>query len=281
MTTRLAPARRLFGLAAIAVAVVAAACAEIGTDPSVPASIEALPLAAPAIAIGDSLRDTLGVAQPVRAVVRNIQGDIIEGAELRYLYVQFARDSALEVDSVTGAVVALKRPGTGPVQIAARFANALQILIPVRITNAPTTAFVRDTGEIVTFIPDTGRAGADSNSVLIDAQLQYEDAQGALQNTADWLVRFAVVEPRNLQNDTTQAAFFLDDNFRGSQLDTSGTNGVASRRLRVRPGQFFTDTATVDTVEVEVMSFVKGAPIPGAPIRLKIPVFAPSTRTTP
>ncbi len=275
MSTRSSRVRRGFGLVAMAGAVIAAACAEIGTDPSVPASIEALPLAAPAIAIGDVMRDTLGVEQTVRAIVRNIQGHIIEGAELRYLYVQFARDSALEVDSVTGSVRVLKRPGTGPLQIAARFANALQILIPVRVTNAPDTLIPRNTASLVTFAPDTGRAGADSNSVPVEVLLQYRDALGARQNVADWLVRFAVVKPRNLQNDTTQAVFLLDDNFRGSRLDTTGTNGIASRRLRVRPALFFTGNTTMDTVEVDAMAWVKGDTVRGAPIRLKIPVALP------
>jgi hypothetical protein len=270
---------RLFVLGAVSALVAAAACADIVTDPLVPVSIEAESQAFPSIAIGDVLRDTLGVEQPIRVTVRNIQGDVIEDAPIRYLYVQAQRDSALEVDSVTGFVRVLKQPAAGQLQIAARYAFALQVLVPVIVTNEPDTVFTTDTDlELVGFVPDTGRRGVDSNSVSLGTRVQYENAAGALQPVNDWIVRYAILRPANLRNDTTASVFLVNETGRPSQIDTTDGSGSASRRVRVRPLQFPAAGRTVDTVEVEAMIWRKGEPVPGAPIRFLVPVSSPSTR---
>jgi hypothetical protein len=270
---------RLFVLGAVGTLVIAAACADIVTDPLVPVTIEAEPQAFPSIAIGDVLRDTLGNEQPIRVTVRNIQGDVIEDAPIRYLYVQAQRDSALEVDSTTGRVLVRKQPAAGQLQIAARYAFALQVLIPVIVTNEPDTAFATDTDlRLVGFVPDTGRRGVDSNSVSVGTRVQYKNATQALQPVNDWLVRYAIVRPANQTNDTTASVFLVNENGRPSQIDTTDGSGSASRRVRVRPLLFPAAGRTVDTVEVEAMIWRRGQPVKGAPIRILIPVSSPSTR---
>ncbi len=268
-------ARVTIGALLAAAAGVAAACADLGSDPAVPASIELARLAFPAVAVGDSLRDTLGVAQPVRAILRNVSGDVIEEAPVRFL----SRDDALLVDSVTGHLLALRRPTANPVNVAVRFANALQIQAQVRITNAPDTAFRTDSASLVAFLPDAAIGSADSNSVAVEVRLQYKDSTtDALANSADWLVRFAVVSPANVRNDTTAAVFLVDDRGRASQVDTSSGNGLASRRVRVRPTQFPAAGVARDTVEVEAAVWRRGRPVGGAPVRILVPVSAASTR---
>jgi hypothetical protein len=266
-------------LATVAALVLAAGCAEISTNPEIPASIEAVALPFPSIAIGDSLRDTLGVAYPVRAIVRNIGGDVIDDAPIRYLYVQNARDTALLVDSVSGHVFADAASGGTLTQVAARFSSLLQVLIPIRITNAPDSAFRTDSARLVGFVPDTGRRGVDSNSVAVTVRAQYQNAAETYQNSADWLVRFAIVRPANLTNDTTAAVFLVHtDNTRPSQLDTTGTDGLASRRVRVRPSLFPAAGKEVDTVEVEAVVMRRGVNVRGSPVRIIVPVFSQSTR---
>ncbi len=270
---------RVFVLGAVSSLVIAAACADIVTDPLVPVSIEAEPQAFPSIAIGDSLRDTLGVAQPIRVTLRNIQGDVIQDAPIRYLYVQAQRDTALEVDSTTGMVRVVKQPAAGQLQIAARYAFSLQVLIPVIVTNAPDTAFTTDSDlRLVGFVPDTGRRGVDSNSVAVTTRVQYKNAAGALQPVNDWIVRYAIVRPANLGNDTTASVFLVNETGRPSQIDTTDGGGASSRRVRVRPLQFPAAGRTVDTVEVEAMIWRRGQRVRGAPIRFLVPVFSPSTR---
>lgn len=261
-------------------AILLAACATIDTDPSVPATIEAGPQAFPSIAIGDVLRDTLGVEQPLRVILRNIEGDVIENPPIRFLYVQFERDSALDVDPESGMVRAVKRPTGTTTQIAARFEEAIQILIPIRVTNAPDTAFQTGTPSIKGFVPDTGVVGNAENSAPLEVRVQYADSLGRLANVSDWLVRFAVVKPENRRNDNTRAVYLVDDNFRASQIDTTEGSGTAARRLRIRPSLFPADGADIDTVEVEAVVFVRGKALSGEPIRILVPVCAASARNS-
>jgi hypothetical protein len=261
-----------FGAGAVCVAALAAGvgCSEVGTAPDLVASIEFVPLANRAVALGDSLRDTAGTAVPLQAIVRNVQGDALTDAPVRYLYVQFARDSALEVDSITGHVVARRLPGSGPVQVAARSGDALQILRDLRVANAPDTAFATDPAAALALtFPDTGSTAAQRNSAEVRVQVQ-ATVEGTRQGVGDWLVRFTVVEPANPTNDTTAQAWLLDDSFRPSVLDTTGS-GIASRRVRVRLGS----GTLPDTVVVEASVRVRGEPVAGSPVRVRVPVTPP------
>jgi len=98
-----------------------------------------------------------------------------------------------------------------------------------------------------------------------------------------WLVRFAVVRPANRLNDTAAAVYLVDDRGRAGQVDTTGTEGLASRRVRVRSSRFPAAGAAVDTIEIEAAVMVRGEPVGGAPVRIRVPVgtspaVAPSRR---
>jgi hypothetical protein len=270
----LARAGRLAVLAALGVASASVACAEIGTDPAVPASIEMARLPVPAVAVGDSLRDTLGVAVPLRALVRNVQGDVIEDAPVRYL----SRDPQLVIDSVSGHVFARDLPTQNPVNVAARFEPSLQILAQLRVTNAPDTAFRTDAASLPRLVSEGVIGAADSNSVAVEVRLQFRGEADALQNVNAWLVRFAVVRPANLGNDTAAAVYLVDDRGRASQVDTTGTNGLASRRVRVRASRYPASGASADTIEVQAVILRRGVAVPGAPVRILVPVGSPPSR---
>jgi hypothetical protein len=269
--TRVGGAWRAALLAALGVGLASAACAEIGTDPAVPASIEFAKPPFPAVAVGDSLRDTLGVAVPLRAIVRNISGEEIVDAPLRYL----SRDTLLRVDSLTGQVFARGRPTTNPVSVAARFEQSLQILTALRVTTAPDTAFRTDTAALRSLVSEGVIGAIDSNTVAVEVRVQGRDEAEALQNVNGWLVRFAVVRPANRLNDTAAAVYLVDDRGRVGQVDTTGTDGLASRRVRVRSSRFPATGVAVDTIEIEAAVMVRGAAVRGAPIRIRVPVGTP------
>lgn len=246
------------------------ACAEIGTDPDVPASLEIARFPFPSVAVGDSLRDTLGVAFPVRAIVRNISGGVLEDAPIRYL----SRDTMLLVDSVTGHVFARALPAQNPASVAARFEQALQILAQVRVTNGPDTVFRTDTAALPSLVSEGVIGAADSNTVAVQVHVRYRSSTDALQNVNDWLVRFAVVSPANLTNDTAAAVYLVDDRGRAGQIDTTGSDGFASRRVRVRSSRFPAPGVAEDTIEVEAAVMRRGVAVPGAPVRIRVPVGA-------
>jgi hypothetical protein len=255
-------------------AVTLVACENVSSSPNVPASIEFAPLAFPSVAVGDVLRDTLGTPQPFRAIVRNVAGDVIEDAPVRYLYVQFARDSALQVDSLTGAVRALKVPTGSPVQIAALYEPALLIVRDVKVSRTPDTVFVTTATRplLQVSLPDTGRQATQSNSAPVDVRLQYRDSTGALKDVSDWLVRFAVTRPANLRNDTAAAVYVISENGTPGQTAVTTGGGTAARRIRVRADRFPAAGTTVDTVVVEAVAVRRGVPVPGAPVQILVPV---------
>jgi hypothetical protein len=68
----------------LGIALVGAACTSPGTDPNAVEAIRFDGAAYPSIVVGDSLRDSLGVAQRVIAVGLNFKGDPVAGAEFVY-----------------------------------------------------------------------------------------------------------------------------------------------------------------------------------------------------
>lgn len=269
-------------LGAIAAAVIgAAACADVGTGPEVPAAIELPPFAFPSVVIGDTLRGEDGVVAPIRAIVRNSAGDELTDARPAYLYADFRRDSAFLVDTTTGIVVAQRAVTDG--RIAARIGPSLQVIRTLIATVRPDTAFAGTVPQalLVSLLPDTGRARAEGNTTP-DIPVQVRNLEGATPvGVNGWRVRFRLVKPANPDNDTTQAVFLVDDRLRPSTMDTTGTDGRAARRVRVRAALFPVPQGSArvtDTVIVEATLTYRGQPVKGAPVRLIAPVIRPASQ---
>jgi hypothetical protein len=258
----------LLGIGALGVI----ACADLADGPTDAASLEFEPFAFPSVEIGDSLRDTTGVARPIRAIARTLGGAEIPEAPLRYA----ARESLVVIDTLTGHLVPDTSLSPGQINLIARFASSLQIAARIPTTRGPDTVARTDTASLVTSPDAIGPTAIDRNSVAFSVQVQGRDRSGTRVNVEHWLVRFAVVSPANPRNDTTAAVFLIrEDNARPSSLDTTANNGLASRRIRVRPDLFPRPGLTVDTVVVEAAVMRRGAPVPGAPVRIRIPVRRP------
>jgi len=258
-------------IAMVALATVAGAstgCVNIASDGSMPASIEFARLAAPAIAVGDSLRDTLGIARPLRAIVRDVRGDVLDEIPVRYL----SRDTAVVIDSVTGHIVARTRPASGTARVAARFETQLQIEAPVRITIGPDTVFRTDSARLDSLLVEGTPGAAAANRVPIAIRVAWRDNAGALQGAGDWLVRFTIRHPANPRNDSTAGVFLLDDQGRPGRLGTSSATGAAGRLLQVRPSLFPAGGAREDTVEVDALVVGRDGPVAGSPVRIRVPV---------
>ncbi len=263
---------------------VSAACAEVGSGPDVPAAIEIAELPSPSVVIGDTLRNIAGVVTPVRATVRNLSGDVIAGAAVRYLYADFGRDSAIAIDSVTGIVRALRATlGGSDGRLGARVGASLQVLKTVAVVLRPDTVDRTGQSAIPTFstLPDTGRSGANNNTApaLTVVVRNIDSLTSGASIVRTWPVRFELLTPANPTNDTMQAVFLVDDSGRPSVLDTTDPSGVAGRRVRIRSARF---PASGDTASVIVQAVVtyKGKALRGSPFRLALPVRKP-TPTTP
>jgi hypothetical protein len=270
--------RTLLGVATAVALIVA--CAEVGTAPDVPAAIELPPFPFPSVVVGDTLRNEAGIATPVRAIVRNSAGEIITDATPTYLYADFRRDSAFRVDSTTGVIVAAKTVPEG--RIAARIGSSLQVIRTLIATVKPDTTLAGTApADLIVTLPDTGRARAQSNTTP-DLPIRVRNRSGTTPvEVQGWLVRFEVIRPANPTNDTTAAAYLVDDQFRASTLDTTNASGQAARRVRVRAAQFPAaqgSARVTDSVVVRATLSYKGRPVPGSPVRLVGIVIRPASQ---
>jgi len=254
----------------------AAACADVTSSSSVPASIEFNGFAAPAVVIGDTLRDITGRAVPVLAVVRNQQGDVIEDAVVRYTYADATRDSALLVDSLRGFVVARKAlSGSGTTaRIAARIGGNLQVIRTLLVTLRPDSVDRLDATAIDTLRvtpPDVGLTPKSNTSSALTVTVRHR-GDTAVSRVPNWLVRYELLRPANSTNDSTKGAFLVNDQDKLSNIDTTDNSGSTSRFVRVRPSLFPTGAA-VDSAVVLVTVTYKGQAVKGAPIRVVVPVI--------
>ncbi len=267
--------RRRAGVLGVLALVTVAACVQVGSEPDVPAAIELTTLPSPSVVIGDTMRNIDGVASPVVAIVRNLAGDVIADAPVQYLYADFARDSALDVDPSTGLVVAVKA-ATGTARLAARVGSSLQVLRNIAVVKRPDSTDrigQSDLALFTTTFPDTGRTGASANSspALTVVVRNVDTTTQVATTVASWLVQFELVSPANATNDTTQAVFLVDDVGRASTIDTTDGGGVAGRKVRIRAAQFPAPDVT-DSVIVRAIVTYRGQPLRGAPVRMALPV---------
>lgn len=269
--------RRRAGWGCLALALgLGAACVQIGSEPDVPAAIELTALPSPSVVVGDTLRDDSGAVAPVVATVRNLSGDVIVDAPVRYLYADYSRDSALQVDSVSGIVVALKTASGSSGRLAARVGSSLQVLRQLAVVLRPDS--VDRVGQspidvFTTTLPDTGRntATANTSPALTIVVRHVDTTANTTPPVGSWRVRFELLQPANASNDTTKSVFLVDEVGRPSVLDTTDNGGVAGRRVRIRATQFPAAGVT-DSVIVRAVVTYKRDTLAGAPLRLALPV---------
>lgn len=275
MRTRANLCVRLMSMAAVVS--IAAACADVTISPGVPASIELTSFPAPAIVIGDTLRDSSGVVAPVRAVVRDQQGQILPDADVRFVYADGNRDTSIFVDSATGFVVSLKALPTAAngARIAARSGANLQVIRSILVTLRPDSmgrTGSRRLDTLKTTLPDTGSTGVAANtSGALSVTVHHIEA-GTVTLVPNWLVRYELLRPANPNNDSTAAVFLVNDAQRVSNIDTTNTSGSASRFVRVRSSKFPAGSAA-DSAIVRVTVSYRGKPVKGAPDTLVVPII--------
>lgn len=222
----------------LGIALVGAACTSPGTDPNAVEAIRFDGAAYPSIVVGDSLRDSLGVAQRVSAVGLNFKGDPVAGAE----FVYSSPDTNLRLTN-DGRVFARSRKTDGtPARIFATVGSLQSV--PDSLFTAPRADSIKATvdadtvfgaqvsREEVTFtvFGDTA-AGKPKLAVqgwLVSFQLQY---RGALLTPTDTIGRpyTAIVGTRVIP----------------SIVDTTDASGRAGRKLIFRDPRTPEDTVFV------------------------------------
>lgn len=291
-------------VAAVGVAAGAAACVRVDPAPNGVASAR-LDFAPPAIALGDSLRDTLGVALRVRGVAYDASGRVVPTAAFRYSYIPFTPDTsagavidtALVVDPTTGAVRATRtwlKNGAGVADSAGRvfaqigalqLADTVQIVPPpnVVVATAPTDTVLHynclDTrtaavqaSDTTAFIPYRNTAGPFTVTVR-------GDSLGTSVNVRRWLVRWSVDSVPKTPIPTVAItpqirvpaiAVIAGGTDQVIGYDTTSSAGVSSVRLRIRPPALGPTYAADTTFRVVLRADVivgRGVPVTNSPVR--------------
>lgn len=242
---------------ALAALLAVAGCTEVGTDPEAVVSIQFDALPYPAIALGDTLRDSSGVAVPVRAIAYNADNEPIPGATFEY----FVSDTmSLRLDPTTGFLIAdavvSDSARLNPPRVFARI-GALSSFLPLILTPAPDVVRPRaDSIPTVKFFanPLSGEVG-----IIVSY-----DSAGTLRPVRGWLASYSLTFRGATLSDTL-SAYPVGDQNRFSRVDTTDANGVASRRIRIRaaplPGN------AMDSIVVHTTVRYRGGHIAGSPVR--------------
>jgi hypothetical protein len=245
-------------ICAIFVAAVAGAlaCAEINTDPKLVASIALDTLPYPSIVAHDSMRDSLGIARPIRGTVYNIQGTALESAQVRF----GSPDSGATVDSVTGYVTGDTARAT-PIRLIAIAGTLQSAPDTIYVVPAPdTVSAVNATDSLLYSITDTTVNISNPLQVQLGQKIPGSAIAGSTIPVRSFLVSYQMTYP----TDTVLARLVTPDGLRRTNVDTTTAAGSAGLRVRIRTLSL---TSATDSVVVIANVRYRGVSVPGAPIR--------------
>jgi hypothetical protein len=236
------------------------------SDPSAVAALDFTGIPFPAVVTGDSIRDTLGAAAPLRATAYDGNGNEIPGAPIVY----FSLDTGVVVHP-DGHLVATRRDGT--LRLLASFAGLQSQIRTIQVTRLPDSvaATSPDTVALQYALPDA----ASNVSPGIALRLTSSDTTGGVSaNVAGWVVRWRLIHAGDTLALTDTSSFALWDagGTRHSLRDTTGTDGTSARRLRVYANQL---PPQPDSVIVVAEVRALGAQVPGSPLRFVVNITPP------
>jgi hypothetical protein len=241
------------GASALPLSVIAGAlvlaCVEIPTGTDDVLSFQVNPLPSPSVVVGDTLRDTAGVAAAVSVTAFNYQGAEVENVPARFR----ALDGRIRVDSITGIVVG--DSVSTPSRLLATFEGFNSFLnIPV-VLRPDTVVPANDRDSLAYSLTDTATNVSNALGVKVLHGLTTTDSA-----VASYRVTFDLVPPTD-----SLLARLVADNGTRSRVDTTDASGVASRKLKVDVAQI---AEAVDSVIVMANVKYKGQHVRGSPMRL-------------
>ena len=228
----------------------ALACADVSGSSTSVLSIQFDSLAAPSVVVGDTLRDTTGAVIVPSVHAFNFNGDEITPVTVRFQ----SPDSGLVVDSVTGIIRGDSLRST-PARIVATV-GSLQAIQRLDLTLRPDLlAGLHDRDSLSYSLLDT--------TLNVSPQLTVKLTHGVAPADSvvkSYIVSFAIVSQSN-----PQLGELINDAGKPSVVDTTDTNGVAGRTIRLHP-LFIVDA--VDSIIVNATARYRGAEVSGSPVRL-------------
>lgn len=268
MRAALTRGRRAIACAALA-AGTAVACAEFGTGIGDISYIAFDGIPYPALITGDTLRDSLGVATPLRASAFDGSGREIADARFEYLLLDTGT-VGVRVDSLGHLIGTTRRDGT--VRVIAALDGLQTAARLIRVTRRPDSTFAA-TAATQTFnysLPD----GNSNVSGDLRISLVSRDTVGVAPGVGGWLVRWRTVHAGDTlaPGDTTLVALQASSGAR-SVTDTTTAEGTSTRKLRIFAARL---TVPVDSFIVLAEVRRHGVPVAGSPVRFVVNIAPPA-----
>lgn len=212
-----------------------AACTEVSTDPNAIVAVRFEGSAYPSIVADDSLRDSLGALQPLRATGLNYKGDPIEGAG----FVFSSPDTVLRVYE-TGDVFATRRKTDGtPARVFATAGKLQSVPDSLFVVQRADSLKPNKEADTIFFDPDRGGSSADPPTLLFGVFGDTVTGQPKAP-VNKWLVSFQLrYHGTTIQPTDTSYAYTFELNSAKTArvptyVDTTDASGNASRRVFVR-----------------------------------------------
>jgi hypothetical protein len=240
-------------LTVIAGAILLAACTEIPSGANDILSFQFDPLPSPSVVLGDSLRDSLGVAKGITLKAFNFSGTEISSPPVVFR----AIDRGIRVDSLTGIVIG------DSVRQSARIVAALRGLsgtVSIAVTQKPDTVRGSNAFDSLAYsVLDTINISNELNvRVLTYTPVAADSSVGS------YLVSFRIISPGD-----TALARLVNDNGARSTIDTTNSSGIAGRKIKLDVTRL---TSLVDSVIVQAFVKYRGVNVRGSPARLVLKV---------
>ena len=232
------------------------ACGDVTGSSTSVLSIQFDSLGVPSVVVGDTLRDTTGAVIVPVVHAFNFKGEEIASATVRFQ----SPDSGVSVDSLTGILLADSLRST-PARLIATVAG-LQAIQTVNVTLRPDLLAPEHAFDSLSY-------SLLDSTLNVSPQLSVKLTHGVAPNdtaVTTYIVSFAIVS----QSDP-RLGELVNDAGKPATVDTTDTNGIAGRAIRLHP-LFLSTGNAVDSIIVNATAKYRGVQVSGSPVRLVLKV---------
>ncbi len=230
----------------ILAAVLGTACTGVSTDPNAVVAVQFDGSAYPSIVAADSLRDSLGALQPLRATGLNYKGDVVDGAE----FVFSSPDTVLRVFDTGNVFATRRKTDATPARV---FATAGQLQsVPDSLFVVQRADSMKAVKQVDTISFDPGAGGGATAPGSLAFGVFGDTAAGKPKApVASWLVSFQLrYHGTTISPTDTSYGYTFELNSTSTArvptfVDTTDASGSAGRRVFVRTLSQAEDTVVI------------------------------------